>query len=99
MTPEPFNILGSIFNPAINSKTMPLAAIIFDKALQTATVKKHRITEGEFVYVDEKGKLQDCPGKGQANYCITGCYGTIINTDMHFVAIHVKTLQLIRINL
>lgn len=99
MTPEPFNILGSIFNPAINSKIMPLASIMFDKALQTATVKKYRITEGELVYVDENGKLQDCPGAGKANYCITGCYGTIINTDLHFVAINLKTRELIRINL
>jgi hypothetical protein len=83
-------------NPSY-SKVMPIKAIHFDKAIQTATVKKYSIEEGEFVYVDENGQLQDCPNKNAANYCITSCWGNVNNTELYFNAIHVKTLQLIKI--
>lgn len=98
MINELFETLAQAMNPA-NNKTMPLAAIWLEKPLQTSTQKTLRITEGHLVHVDDKGELQDCTEKTPATHRITGCYGKIGDTDLHFSAINLKSLELIKIKI
>lgn len=98
MINELFETLAQAMNPA-NNKTMPLAAIWLEKPLQTSKEKTVRITEGHFVHVDKEGKLQDCTKETPATHRITGCYGKIGDTDLHFSAINLKSLELIKIKI
>lgn len=91
---EVFDTIADIARPPV---TMPLDAIWLPQPLQTAKEKTTRITEGHFVHVDANRKLKDVTKEDKPTHRITGCYGTVYSTDLHFSAINLKSLELIKI--
>lgn len=86
--------MQTLFDTAIDLqhslyKVHPIAAIWFDKSVQTATEKTARIAPGHLVRVD-KDKIVDVTPDKKANYKVLECFGNISNTILYF---HLKNIH------
>ena len=79
-------------------KVHPIAAIWFDKGVQTATERTARIAPGLIVRV-EKDKIVDAAPDKKANYKVLECFGNISNTTLYFHLENIYNGDLLTINI
>lgn len=93
----------NIFDCAIDlnkslTKVMPLAAIWFDKPIQTESEKTARIVAGHKVFV-KNGRIGNVSESNPANFEVVGCFGNVSDTILYFELKDLKTLETITLNI
>lgn len=95
--------MQTIFDTAIDLqhslyKVHPIAAIWFDKPIQTATEKTARIAPGHLVRVEKDEIVSVKPGL-RANYKVIECFGNISNSVLYFHLEHLTNGDLLTLNI
>lgn len=95
--------MQTIFDTAIDfqksfTKINKIAAIWFDKPIQTATEKTARIAPGHLVRVEKDEIVSVKPGL-RANYKVIECFGNISNSVLYFHLENIHNGDLLTLNI